>query len=206
MSEQNPWPTPEHRSEPDDDALIVVGVAWAEDNHTTIPDSTARRIALQWHSGRDSPLYALGSTGAIEVNEVLAELDGHSQPLDMDDPKDLRSLISLQHLQTYATTTGDRDPVDRWDDLTRNGNPPIFFIEQLRPEQYIGTYTNRHELAEQLLVATGVFKALEVLKSQYGGAVTKYFHVDVPRYARDLVADVRMTDNEDGTIDAYWRL
>lgn len=89
----------------------------------TIDDTTARRIASEWHGGGGTALYALSSTGAIdtaradhdvktEIVDSIHDRIGHTLEEDTTDLNELRRLLD------YVNATGARGPVDGWATLT----------------------------------------------------------------------------------------
>jgi hypothetical protein len=82
------------------------------DSGAAISDTTARRIASEWHGGQSSPLYALTSCGAIDVAAVDREICD-CRIYSMADCGDLQSL------RNYVHTIGNRGPVAGWPDRTQ---------------------------------------------------------------------------------------
>lgn len=74
-------------------------------------DACARVVAMQWHGGQSSALYALGSSGAITddaFGEICAELRPVQEARDLDGQQALGALL------TYVAERGERGPVDGW--------------------------------------------------------------------------------------------
>jgi hypothetical protein len=209
MKEQEP-----QRSRPTDAEMIAQGVEHATNHETIIADSTARRIALQWHGGQTSALYSFGSCGAIDYEAVEPEVQSCLRDCDPSTDEGLADWAALQFLSGYLAVKGDRDAIPGWHRLTDDDMPPILYIEEPdepaepkpRDEQLIGTYHDELILAEELLAKTGLWKALEHVIEQCGSSLEPYINVDVEGYARDLHKDVRFQQNEDGTVTAFWKL
>jgi len=88
-----------------DEQVITEGLRRAEDSETgLIDDFTARVIAASWHSGQDSALYALASTGAIldrTAYIIRREIANNPYP-------------ELYALASYVRFHGERGPVTAW--------------------------------------------------------------------------------------------
>lgn len=190
---------------PTDEELIDQGIYWAHLNRLPIPDSTARRIAMQWHGGQSSALYSLGSSGAIDRERLDPELEEARRlcPSTLEGEQDADRLTWLS---MYVQGEQDRGPVEGWERLTQDGQPAVMYLEHLRPEQFIGSYGSRKHLAAELMAATGVPRMLQQMQRQLGMSVMRYVTIDLDAYADDLSESVRISQNPAGGIDAYWRL
>lgn len=67
----------------------------------TITHGQARRIASEWHGGMSSPLYSLSSTGYVDRERLLWEIDGdldwcRSNPATEEGECGLRELPALR--------------------------------------------------------------------------------------------------------------
>lgn len=73
-----------------------------------IKDTTAQRIASDWHGGQSSALYALSSSGAIidgcadEITDNIAEAVAQTEKR------------RLSNLLTYVQANGPRDAQPNW--------------------------------------------------------------------------------------------
>ena len=76
-----------------------------------LTDAGARAAAAAWHDGQASALYALASSGAVDLarvdREVMSTLDTLTDDR-ADDAADLDALLA------YVHRVGDRGPVDGW--------------------------------------------------------------------------------------------
>lgn len=102
------------------EAAFGEGLAWEVERvaryHLYPPDGSishgqARVIASEWHGGQASPLYALASSGAVDLDRVVTEVDMCLAAADS--AEDMR----LRALRRYVRTCGSRGPVRGWSDL-----------------------------------------------------------------------------------------
>lgn len=198
MTERLPQPEPLSDGE-----KIDVGIRYAELNATVIPDSTARLLAMAYHDGQASALYSLGSCGAIDGQRVLRELSA-----TVGDDEDIDTEREIGSLMDYAYQKGSRGPIEGWHRLTSDDLPPIVHIDTAIERligEYLGNYHTLRELADDRLVAVGVFRAIGHLVERIGESFGPFINVDVDGYARSLHNDFVFMPLPDGTIDAYWR-
>ena len=82
-----------------------------------IRDTTAHRIAAEWHGGQTSALYALSSSGAILGNDTIEEYWNPVQREVIDqcmpgaNAKERKRLTELLH---YISRNGPRPAVPGW--------------------------------------------------------------------------------------------
>lgn len=74
-----------------------------------LSDKGARQTAFSFHHGQQSALYRLTTTGAIDVEPALAEIDEHLEEVEMDIDLEL-----LRGLRAYVQKYGPRGPVEGW--------------------------------------------------------------------------------------------
>ncbi|MHD0307521.1 hypothetical protein [Rhodococcus erythropolis] len=67
-----------------DERLLAHYIYESEQANSTINDACARMIASQWHGGASSALYSLTSTGAIDLPQVVAEINESWANADTD--------------------------------------------------------------------------------------------------------------------------
>lgn len=77
-----------------------------------ITDGQARRIAADWHVGMSSALYALASSGAVELDRLRNEISQELWKLELG--PDRRELLALDK---YVRTVGERIALPGWPDL-----------------------------------------------------------------------------------------
>ncbi|MCA1607074.1 MAG: hypothetical protein LC775_16750, partial [Acidobacteria bacterium] len=95
-----------------DEQCIQRGIADALNEGRSINDETARRIAAQLHSGQDSALYALASSGSLD-ERLERELLESVQDLPVTRDSWIDALLD------YANTRGeDRSPREGWGEVT----------------------------------------------------------------------------------------
>jgi hypothetical protein len=82
-------------------------------------DTTARRVASEWHGGGGTALYALASTGAIDTAR-----EGHDIRREIADalPGAFYANHELIQLDMYVKAAGSRGPVDGWDTMAWEDN------------------------------------------------------------------------------------
>ncbi|MCA1606435.1 MAG: hypothetical protein LC775_13420, partial [Acidobacteria bacterium] len=113
-----------------DEQRIQRGIADAFNEGQAIDDATARRIAAQLHTGQDSALYALASSGALDERlerELLESVQ--------DTPPERDSWIDA--LLDYADARGeDRGPREGWAGVTKEmpGQTDVATEKQLTEE------------------------------------------------------------------------
>lgn len=110
---QNGATAPELHDPTADESLIQANITAAQAEERPIDHATARCIAAQLHSGQDSALYSLASTGNIDLNRLHRELQG-----ERDDP-DLPPAVTpwIDNLLTYAQAREDHGPITGWHEL-----------------------------------------------------------------------------------------
>jgi hypothetical protein len=84
-----------------------------------LTDAEARRLACEWHGGRDSALYELCSTGAI-TDDTAHEITANIIPrIESVEDSDLVAgeVGELAFLRDYVYEHGPRGPVDGWSTL-----------------------------------------------------------------------------------------
>lgn len=189
------------REQPTDDQLIHLGIQYAVLNDTTIPDSTARRIAMQWHGGQASALYSLGSCGAIDLSALVQELG-----VVYVKARDEHDQLALNELARYVEARGERDELPGWYRTTADGLPAVVDVAGEQTGDYIGGYPTKRAVAEDLLAATGIWRAMNRLFDRCGYALKPYVQVDIDRYEVDLSRQVVLYPTLEGTVDAYWRI
>lgn len=213
---------PEHLSPEDqperrllDDQKIDIAVQWAQENERTLPDSAARRIAMQWHSGDASALYSFGSCGHINEKRLLREL--HRTRREARSLEDVAQSSTEFHrlnlLTHYVVTHGDRRSVPNWQRTTEDHRDPVTFAADIEgPAEvnvvgaYIGRFATTLALAEHQIEASGLSRGIEYIAETYGEALARYITVDVEGYANDLHEDIlTIEDPNTGGIHAYWR-
>lgn len=119
-----------------DEYLIMLGIEQAASHERIIDDATARRIAMQLHTGQGSGLYSFGSSGAIE-HDVIGPEVAFGWSVSKVDQEPIQALwydrLAL-YLQEHHE---DRGPVEGWQRLTQDGRPlgNIEDLEPLDPEQ-----------------------------------------------------------------------
>jgi hypothetical protein len=96
-----------------DDAYLEWAMTNAEVSWKNIPDVAARMIASQFHGGQSSALYALASSGAIDLERLRDEYT--IVYVDPQTPEDDKR--KLDHLGMYVLEHGGRGPVDGWSEL-----------------------------------------------------------------------------------------
>ena len=74
-----------------------------------IYDAQARRIASEWHGGMSSALYALASSGAVDLDRARNEISRELWQLDVGEAR--RELLALDK---YVRTAGERPARDGW--------------------------------------------------------------------------------------------
>lgn len=81
-----------------------------------IDDHAARVIANMWHGGQASAVYAFVSTGTIDRDGMLAELDRElgDVPWHQITPEERENMLALRK---YVERHGDRDQVAGWSDI-----------------------------------------------------------------------------------------
>ena len=111
MENQRP-PTVEYEIHTDD-AYLEWAMTNAEVSWMNVPDPAARMIASQFQGGQSSALYALASSGAIDMERLRDEYTViYADPHTAEDDK-----RKLDHLGTYVLEQGNRDPVEGWSEL-----------------------------------------------------------------------------------------
>lgn len=106
MNEKLNQPNPEHWS---DERPIDHEIASATSEERSIGDAGARVIASQWHGGQASALYSLTSTGAIDLPQVVAEINECWANADTDYNRE-----HLEALGAYVMARESHDPVEGW--------------------------------------------------------------------------------------------
>jgi len=111
MNNERP-PAVEHEIHTDD-AYLEWAMTDAEVSWRNIPDVAARMIASQFHGGQSSALFALASSGAIDLEGIRYEYTViYAHPGTPEDDK-----RKLDHLGMYVVENGNRDPVAGWSEL-----------------------------------------------------------------------------------------
>lgn len=112
-----------------DQRLINAGIADALQEGRPIDDLTARIIASAWHGGQFAALYALASTGALDLysddredNSSAEEEIQHEMRIAQDEMRIATGgsaihLPELVALYVYCTDRQDRGPVPGWSNL-----------------------------------------------------------------------------------------
>lgn len=99
-----------------DHDLIEVGITDANNARRSIDDLTTRIIATQLYSHFGSALYALASTGAVEIENLNRELDDLERQSTSDDEIPPSWVAALRRY--VQSLRNDRGPVDHWSSLT----------------------------------------------------------------------------------------
>lgn len=128
-NEQSPFESP-------DDLAVHRAMKQAELEDRNVDDASARRIAAQLHTGQDSAMYSLASSGAVDQEALAAEVHREYWKPDTDE----RMKRMYNHISTYAIQHAGRGPVEGWykltDDQERDSNQT--------PEVWLGCLAARN--------------------------------------------------------------